>query len=240
MEIMWWKVLLSVENFLLNLSFLIFELLLINLLLLGRGLSWLDFPTLFNTFIQHIWLIFGLLPSILLFIFLFMLYGLISAAKMRFALLIFFILLLDDLFLLKLEFLLLGTWVVVHLGHIEDLEHGEEIEMGHIQTLKDDLGDDKIDVLLLKFNFLEKLEKMAFWDGSLTIFFGSECWQYLLVVGGDQLSNLDKHLLFFLLLLNIIFGHQFTVGLDDGSLFELLLTVNVDGKFAGGICQFGN
>ena len=91
-----------------------------------------------------------------------MLYGLISAAKMRFALLIFFILLLDDLFLLKLEFLLLGTWVVVHLGHIEDLEHGEEIEMGHIQTLKDDLGDDKIDVLLLKFNFLEKLEKMAF------------------------------------------------------------------------------
>ena len=159
---------------------------------------------------------------------------------MRFAFLVFFILLLDNLFLLKLEFFLLGTWVIVHLGHVENLKHGKEIEMGHIQTLKDDLGDDKIDVFLLKFNFFEKLEEMAFWDSSLTIFFRGECWQYLLVVSGDQFSNLDKHLLFFLLLLNIIFGHQLTIGLDDGSLFELLLAVNVDGEFAGWIGQFGN
>ena len=169
-----------------------------------------------------------------------MLYGLVSAAQMRFALLVFFIFLLDDLFLFKLEFLLLGAWVVVHLGHVEDLEHGEEIETGHIQTLEDDLGDDKIDVFLLKFDFLEKLEKMAFGDGPLPIFLGGKCWQYLLVVGSDQLSNLDKHLLFFLLLLNIIFGHELSVGLDDGSFLELLLGVDIDGEFAGGVGQFGN
>ena len=104
-----------------------------------------------------------------------MLYGLVSAAQMRLALLIFLVLLLDDLLLFELELLLLGTWVVVHLGHVEDLEHGEEVEMGHVQTLKDDLGDDKIDVLLLKFDFLEKLEKMAFGDGPLPIFLGGKC-----------------------------------------------------------------
>ena len=62
----------------------------------------------------------------------------------------------------------------------------------------------------------------------------------MLVVGSDQLSNLDKHLLFFLLLLNIIFGHELSVGLDDGSFLELLLGVDIDGEFAGGVGQFGN
>ena len=169
-----------------------------------------------------------------------MLYGLVSAAQMRLALLVFLVLLLDDLLLFELELLLLGTWVVVHLGHVEDLEHGEEVEMGHVQTLKDDLGDDKIDVLLLKFDFLEKLEEVALRNGPLPVFLGCERRQYLLVVSGDQLSHLNKHLLFFLLLLNIIFGHQLPVGLNNGPLLELLLAVDVDGEFAGGVGQFGN
>lgn len=46
--------------------------------------------------------------------------------------------------------------------------------MGHVNAFQNDLGDNKIDVLLFKLNLFEKLLKVCFRNGSLSISFGSE------------------------------------------------------------------
>ena len=84
----------------------------------------------------------------------FMLDGLFTTTHVRFGLLIFLILLLDNLFMLDFEPLFISgcnctSSAIIHLRHVEYFEHGEEIEVTHVETFEDDLGDDKIGVLLL-------------------------------------------------------------------------------------------
>ncbi len=49
------------------------------------------------------------------------------------------------------------SWGSSHLRHVEDLKHGIEVEVLHIQTLQDDLSYDEINVLLLEFNLLKEV-----------------------------------------------------------------------------------
>jgi hypothetical protein len=76
-----------------------------------------------------------LLPFIILFLFV-LVGGQSSPSQMRLGLLVLFVLLVDDLFVLDFEFLLLHVGVDCgwgsHLGHVEDLEHGVEVEMVHV------------------------------------------------------------------------------------------------------------
>jgi hypothetical protein len=76
-----------------------------------------------------------LLPFIILFLFV-LVGGQSSPSQMRLGLLVLLVLLVDDLFVLDFEFLLLHVGVDCgwgsHLWHVEDLEHGVEVEMVHV------------------------------------------------------------------------------------------------------------
>lgn len=100
-----------------------------------------------------------------------------------------FILLVDYIFVGDFEFLLLVggiCWIGIgHLRHVEDLEHGVEVEVIHVQTLQDYLGDDEVDVVLLQLDLLEEVEEEFFRDSALSVTLGSQSSHDLLVVCGN-------------------------------------------------------
>jgi hypothetical protein len=83
-----------------------------------------------------------------------------------------------DLLNLKLFLFLgirVGGGVGCHLRHVEDFEHGKEVEVFHVETFKYDLSDNEISVLLFKLYFSKELKEGLLCDGALSIPFGSEC-----------------------------------------------------------------
>jgi len=103
-----------------------------------------------------------LLPLIIIIIvFLFLLKRNISTPQMRLRLLILLVLFMNHLLMLNFKLFLLHIRIRTgrgcHLWHVEDLEHGIEIQMLHIQTFQNDLSNNKVNILLLQFYFFEKL-----------------------------------------------------------------------------------
>ena len=110
--------------------------------------------------------------------------------------------------------------------------------MIHIQALEDDLGDDKISVLLLQLYLLKELQKLRFGDGALAVSFGGQSWHNLLIIGGNELGDLNEHFLLLLLLLDLIIRNQLPVGLDNGPFIQLFILADRYGIVMAWIGQF--
>ena len=93
------------------------------------------------------------------------------------------------------------------MRHIKDLKHCIEVKMFHVQTLKNNLSNDEIDVLLLKLNFLEEIQEKLLSYCALPVSLGREGSHNLLIISSDEFGNLYEHFLFFLLGHYFIFGH---------------------------------
>lgn len=87
--------------------------------------------------------------------------------------------------------------------------------MFHIQTLQDDLRDDKVNIFLLQFYLMEKFEERTLRNGAFPITLRSESRQDLLIVGGNQLSHLNEHLFLFLLTQDLIFWQKLQISFDN-------------------------
>lgn len=90
------------------------------------------------------------------------------------------------------------------LRHVKDLKEVVYIEMVEIQRLQDDLTDHEIYIFGLQFNFLEKLEEIFLSDRILCVPALVKCLVDVLLIMGDQLCDLNKHLIFSVLLEELI------------------------------------
>lgn len=86
------------------------------------------------------------------------------------------------------------------LRHVKDLKKVVDIEMVEIQRLQDDLTDHEIYILGLQFNFLEELEEIFLSDCIFCVPALLKCFVDVLLVVGDQLCDLNEHLIFSVLL----------------------------------------
>lgn len=130
---------------------------------------------------------------------------LLFGVNMRLRLLIFFVLLLYNLTVVDLEFFLVGLvglcWsgLLSLSGHVKYLKHCIIVEMLKIERLKDYLAYNEIHELFLQLNFIEETSELLLRYSAFPVSLSIQCSKDVLMIVRHKLSNLDKHLLLFLL-----------------------------------------
>ena len=104
--------------------------------------------------------------------------------------------------------LLGGLGDVLLRWHVEDFEKVVNVEVVYVQRFQDYLADHEIDVLFLKVNLFKKLVKLLLGDGGFAVSFVSQSLQNVLLVLGDQLSDLDEHFLLFALIHQLVTAYE--------------------------------
>ena len=83
---------------------------------------------------------------------------------------------------------------------IEDLKEIIYVEMVKVDGFQYDLAYHEMNIVFLQFYFFEKFIKIYLIDRILAISFLAESLEDMLLVLSNELSNLDKHLFFFVLI----------------------------------------
>lgn len=106
------------------------------------------------------------------------------------------------------------------LRHVKDFKEVVDIEVVEIQRLQYDLTDHEIYVFWLQLYFLEEFEEIFLSDRVFCVSALEKSLVNVLLVMGDQLCDLNEHLIFTILLEQLILPNHFEEVLSNGLLFD--------------------